>query len=199
MADFDIAMLGISQAEGGWSSDVDDAGGETIFGIARNFFPGWQGWTLVDQRKTKKEKEALLHVPAMYGMVMDFYRIHFWNRLRGDAIHDSLQDIAGELMDVGVNAGVHTAVTFLQRALNVLNRNETGIMKYNDLLVDGVLGNVTLETLNSYYYRGADEIALLYKVMNILQGMKYIESMEKNHRQEKYARGWFGRVNIAKG
>ncbi|GAJ23902.1 unnamed protein product, partial [marine sediment metagenome] len=41
-----------------------------------------------------------------------------------------------------------------------------------------------------------DDLSYLLKVMNILQGMHYIEYMRKSPTQEKYARGWLKRVKI---
>jgi len=37
---------------------------------------------------------------------------------------------------------------------------------------------------------------ILLKIMNVLQGMHYISYMNKSPVQEKYARGWFGRVSL---
>jgi len=37
---------------------------------------------------------------------------------------------------------------------------------------------------------------VLLKVMNIFQGMHYIEYMRKDPVQEKYARGWLKRVKL---
>jgi len=37
--------------EGGYSNDIDDAGGETYAGISRNNFPDWYGWTIIDDLK----------------------------------------------------------------------------------------------------------------------------------------------------
>jgi lysozyme family protein len=77
--------------------------------------------------------------------------------------------------------------------LNVLNRNQKN---YPDIVVDGVFGNNTLNTLKSYL--SVDDNSFLLKVMNILQGMHYIEYAKKSPVQEKYMRGWLERVVITK-
>lgn len=52
MADFDSAYAPLKQLEGGWCHNPDDKGGETYAGIARNFFPAWPGWAVVDAAKS---------------------------------------------------------------------------------------------------------------------------------------------------
>ena len=54
MAEFEQAYAPLRGFEGGWCNDVGDAGGETYGGIARNFFPHWQGWpSLMPQKITR--------------------------------------------------------------------------------------------------------------------------------------------------
>jgi len=62
--------------------------------------------------------------------------------------------------------------------------------------VDGAFGTNTLNALNSYL--AIDNNSFLLKIMNILQGMHYINYMNKSPVQEKYARGWLERVEITK-
>ena len=46
-------------------------------------------------------------------------------------------------------------------------------------------------------YLKKDKPDLLLKIMNVLQGMHYIEFMTKSPVQEKFARGWFKRVELS--
>ena len=39
----------VFKAEGFYSNDIDDSGGETLYGIARNKNPKWLGWKIVDE------------------------------------------------------------------------------------------------------------------------------------------------------
>jgi hypothetical protein len=47
-------------------------------------------------------------------------------------------------------------------------------------------------------YLKKDKPELLLKILNVFQGMHYIDFMTKSPIQEKYARGWFTRVEIEK-
>ena len=86
--------------------------------------------------------------------------------------------------------GVRRAVRFLQHALNQLNRNQ---QNYKDLVVDGWLGQGTMKVLKQYL-RLDRKSDLLLKMMNIQQGARYIEIMENDPTQERYARGWLKRA-----
>jgi lysozyme family protein len=192
VANFDKAYALTMGHEGGYAKDADDLGGETYRGIARKFNSGWAGWAKVDKAKRGRGFPASLdRDAALQADVAAFYKQHYWDKFQGDAIPS--QPIADELFDTGVNMGIARAVEFLQRALNVLNRNEK---LYADLVPDGLFGPNTLRAVRAYLK--ADKPELLLKILNVLQGMHYIDFMTKSPVQEKYARGWFKRVEIEK-
>ena len=95
------------------------------------------------------------------------------------------------MFDTGVNLGVKRAAKFLQRALNYLNRNED---LFPDLVDDGIIGNKTFSAMLRIATEKDGEVLL--KIMNVLQGMHYLDYMKKSPTQEKYARGWFKRVSL---
>jgi lysozyme family protein len=188
MANFDKALPQLLVVEGGYVNDPDDLGGETYKGIARRFNPTWSGWARVDAARSKAGFPAKLAKDSvLQSAVRDFYKQHYWDKFQGDAI--SVQAIADELFDSAVNLGVTRAVGFLQRALNVLNRNGTA---YADIVEDGAFGPASLQALASYLR--SDPPTYLLKVMGILQGAHYIDLMTRSPVQEKYARGWLQRV-----
>lgn len=192
MADFAKAYATTMGHEGGYAKDADDLGGETYRGIARKFNPGWAGWTKLDKaRRIRGFPASLDRDTALQADVRAFYKQHYWDKFQGDAIPS--QAIADELFDTGVNMGIPRAVEFLQRALNVLNRNEK---LYADLVADGLFGPKTLTVVRAYLK--TDKPELLLKIMNVLQGMYYIEFKTQSPIQEKYARGWFSRIEIEK-
>lgn len=192
MADFEEAYQITLGHEGGYDNDPDDAGGETYKGIARHYWPNWKGWRIVDAAKEETTFPGNLEkIGVLRDVVKEFYKEQFWNRFWGDDISDQL--IANEMFDTAVNMGVSKAVKFLQTGLNVLNRNGK---LYADIVDDGDFGTNTFNALNSYLVQ--EEADLLYKVINVLQGNHYIEYMKKSPIQEKYARGWFKRVNFVK-
>ena len=177
---FDITM----KHEGGYSNDPDDVGGETCRGISRRYNPSWPGWVIIDATKPN------INFKDLDVLVRDFYKAYYWDINRLDEITN--QDVANEIFDVGVNIGVVRAVKFLQKALNYLNRNEHS---YNDLVVDGKIGSATFKALK--YILNHHDVDILLKIMNVLQGMHYLNYMKKSPTQEKYARGWFSRVELA--
>jgi lysozyme family protein len=77
-------------------------------------------------------------------MVREFYRDVFWHPIAGDKLSEQSPAIAMKVFDVAVNVNHVRASEWLQTALNLLNRNQR---LYRDLLVDGDIGQKTLETL----------------------------------------------------
>ena len=191
MASFKEAFAETSAIEGGYVDHPDDRGGETYRGIARRFHPAWPGWDRIDAARDDPDFPAVLAGDeALGGMVADFYKQNFWNRLRGNQIPD--QAVAMELFDTAVNMGVGRAARFLQEALNMLNRNGRS---YEEIGVDGFIGKVTLATLEKLLAsdRGAGNLLAL---MNLLQGMHYIGILRGDTTQRAFVRGWLRRVEV---
>jgi len=192
MADFDAAFNETMSVEGTYSNDPVDPGGETYKGIARKKHSTWKGWDIVDELKGEPGfPKNLDGTKELQECVKDFYKIVFWDHLYGDAIPSD--EIGIELFDTAVNMGIHWASTFLQRTLNVLNRNEK---LYPDIIVDGAIGPGTIEALNTLLETDSPDLVLLW--LNVLQGARYIEIMEANPSLEKYARGWAKRISLSK-
>lgn len=185
MADFNTAF-GITMGhEGAWVDDKDDRGGETYRGIARNFWPKWEGWGIIDEKKHYTPfPNNLKGNSELDNFVKQFYKREFWNTAHLDDVHD--QDIANEIFDTAVNMGPKTARRMLQKALNLLNRNQKD---YRDLTVDGVIGPETLGALN-----GNRRPKNVLKALNGLQFMRYVKIVKRNPDQEKFFNGWLNRV-----
>ncbi|MBO9671975.1 MAG: hypothetical protein J7577_00915 [Sphingobacteriaceae bacterium] len=190
MASFDVAYKITLGHEGGYVNDPDDTGGETIFGVTRRDWPKSPIWPRVDL--LKKQYGLSKAIPIMnsdaqlLAWAKDLFKKNYWDVNNLDRV--SNQSIANEVFDTGVNMGIGTAARFLQRGLNATNRNQ---VLYKDVAVDGAIGNGTLAVLNSH-----PNTPLLYKVLNVLQGARYIDIMESNSKQEKFAVSWFSRVKI---
>lgn len=189
MADFLIAFKKTLGHEGGYSNDKDDPGGETYKGISRVFNPSWPGWVIVDNLRHAEGFPRNLDAHGeLQKHVEQFYKASVWDRFQGDRI--LVQGIADELFDTGTNLGLARAIEFLQECLNALNRNQ---QLYPDIPVDGQLGPRTLETLQlCLAHRSPD---LLLKAMNCLQGSYYLARMKQSPVKEKFALGWFNRVD----
>ena len=116
MADFKIAYKKTGGFEGGWNHVKGDRGGETYKGIARNFFPRWAGWKIVDSKKPLKHNQ-IIKDSMLDDLVSMFYKSEFWDVLDADKIED--QTIANTLYDFGVNAGYGRSIKNLQQTLKL--------------------------------------------------------------------------------
>jgi lysozyme family protein len=170
----EILIDELIQREGGYVDHPADRGGPTRFGItgavARQF--GWKG--------------AMRDLPR--AVAADIYRQLYWTRPRFDAIFERAPKIGAELFDTGANMGTKVAVGFLQRALNALNR---GARDYQDIAVDGQIGNATLGALDGFLKaRGFAGEAVLLKAVEALQGERYVRLAELRPDNEAFLYGW---------
>lgn len=187
MAIFSTAYTATMSHEGRYVDNPNDRGGATWKGVSRNNFPRWSGWSIIDSCKRQQGFPANLRDNAqLEQLVRAFYKMEFWSRLSLDQVVD--QRIANEMFDTAVNCGVGVAGNFLQRALNILNRSGKD---YANLTVDGQVGPKTVQVLNQHRRPGD-----VLKVLNILQGNKYIEICEARESQEEFASGWLSRVSL---
>lgn len=192
MADFAQAYAATMGIEGGYSDNPADSGGETWKGIARKAHPGWEGWARVDLLKTRPDFPSCLGQDrALEDMVQAFYRREFWDRFQGDRFPG--QALASEVFDTAINCGLGTAVTMLQRGLNVLNR---GGELYPDQPEDGAFGSRTLGGLIALA-RKPEDLDTLLTAVNVLQGAHYLDLAARREKDEAFVRGWLKRVNLA--
>jgi lysozyme family protein len=186
VANFDKIFKDIISIEGGYTNHPMDKGGPTKYGVTQEVARshGYHG--------------NMMEFPME--IAREIYRVDYFDRYNFDSIQNT--KIAGELFEFTVNTGRgKTAVKFLQRAYNVLNKNII-------LTEDGLLGPQTARVINSYkFYKS------LYKILNIFQGMYYISLAEHNstvksdlldhnathgsERNKTFIRGWIDkRVQI---
>lgn len=168
----------IIETEGGYINDPSDSGGETKYGV------------------TVKVARKFGYFDPMEDMprfiAFEVYSEKYWEAVRGDSLLSISEGLAREVCDTGVNMGPNRAITFLQRALNAFNmRGEI----YDDLVVDGKIGQKTILAVKSYL-KHRHEGALI-KALNCLQGAFYIELSERREKDEKFIYGWFrNRIKI---
>jgi len=185
MINFKTALKQVLSREGFYSNAAEDAGGETVWGIARNRHPDWNGWEMVDEWKLQPDFPNNMRESAtLKGMVEKFYWREFWGPLKCEQMPN--QELAEELFEQAVNIGLVTAIMNLQRALNVLNDQDQA------LTMDGVLGPVTLAAV--FHCANQGDNAELLKTLNCLQRYRYIEIVEHNPKKKKWFRGWLERA-----
>lgn len=187
MANFIESFNRTLQAEGGYSNLSSDRGGRTYKGISEKNFPDWEGWIIVNSHEPMKRGEVIIS-DQLNDMVRRFYEKNFWIPLRLTEIR--VQSVADELFDTAVNMGVGTAGKMLQRAMNLLNKNQKS---YSDLVVDGQVGSDTMYAVNTFTNLDVNVSSLL-KTLNGLQFMRYVDICEKDLSQEDNFIGWLKRV-----
>jgi len=190
MAVFYNAYVETMNHEGVYSNDTDDFGGETYKGISRTFNPSWAGWIIIDLKKGYIDFPNNIESNELEPYVKEFYKLKYWDKLNLDNM--KYQEVAEELFDTAVNMGVERSAKFFQETINLLNRNEKN---YSDISVDGELGRMSFNAFNLIQEK---DISTFLKIINVLQGSHYINQMRKNKSQEKFARGWFNRVEFIK-
>lgn len=81
MAAFLEAYKVVKFNEGGYRNVSWDKGGETYKGIARNYWPKWEGWKIVDAYKKKYgplKTNQIIKDPVLDGMVHKFFEVNFY-------------------------------------------------------------------------------------------------------------------------
>ena len=190
MADFKTAYAETMKVEGGYANNKADTGGETWKGVARNKNPNWPGWKIVDQLKKQPGFPNNLYKSAELQVhVLDIYKTNYWNPISLDKIQD--QRVAKELFDTGVNMGIGMAKIFFQRVLNVVNTSHRKEKFFPDLIVDGIIGT---STVNAFNILPAQQKTMVWKLLNCLQGSRYISICEANPSQEIFMTSWASRV-----
>lgn len=124
MANFNIAYERTAKFEGEYGNDPVDVGGETYAGISRRAHPKWDGWKIVDEMKKKSGfPKNLRNNTTLKNLVRNLYKANYWDTIWGDRI--VRQEVANEIYDFGVNAGVARSVKLQQRQFGM---KETGKM-----------------------------------------------------------------------
>lgn len=186
MAKFEIAESITGRNEGGYANDPADKGGETYAGVARNYWPNWQGWKIIDNIKfdlrvnsvvtASRINKAAKANSVLTGLISKFYKQNFWDVNKLDQIND--QQLANTVYDFGVNSGTGRAANFLQQSIN----SQVSL----DIIVDGNIGPVTISKANSV------DPALLHASFN-KRREDFYRSIAKGS-QAKFLSNWLSRL-----
>lgn len=171
---FDKAFEKTVGIEGGYSNNPKDTGGETMYGVTKRvaMANGYYGDMRSMPLSTAKQ----------------IYKNQYWDINKLDSVSKVSEEIAEEIFDTGVNMGVTVAGKFLQRALNVLNREGKD---FRDIAVDGAIGPMTVACLKEFIdHRKDDGVKVIMALLNAQQGVRYIEIAEKREANETFMYGW---------
>ena len=192
--------------EGIYSWYSNDNGGETIFGIARNFNSNWKGFQILDKIKEKlnlKDKD-LIDNPKNMKKIDQYIQnnlnnidikkllvktIQYYYDLFKKYKLEYFNELGVEIFDTGVNQGFKRAIITLQKTLNLLNRNQKD---FKDLVLDGIIGSKTINAYKILKNQGISDI--VKTVYKLYKGKFYIDLMEKNRAKYSIFRGWFRRI-----
>lgn len=172
---FDRLDAPTAAAEAGYVNNPNDAGGETNHGITiavarENGYAGRMIDMTAEQAKAIRRGKYFIR-SGVYLLAAVSERV------------------ATEVYDAGILSGPGAAATWLQRALNVLNR---GGKDYADIPVDGGVGPATVKALATYLKRnGSLAEPRLLKVLNCLQGAFFVSIGENRAANEAFENGWF--------
>ena len=151
------------KVEGGYSNDKYDAGGETKYGITEE-----------DARKYGYKGRMR---DLQLGIAKDIYNKNYYHKNGLDTLKSD--KIALSVCDFIVNSGRNG----IKNAQIALNR-----IAGANLEVDGIIGNKTLEALNT-----VDSEKFL-EVYHNLQRIYYRAKVEADRTQERFLTGWLNRV-----
>jgi lysozyme family protein len=113
---FNRCISVVLKNEGGYINHPNDPGGETNMGIARKFYPDLD----------------IKHLTS--NQAIEIYFRDYWSKMNLTGIFD--EKLVLHIFDMGVNAGIRTAIKMVQRIV--------------ETEADGIIGPVTTEMINMY-------------------------------------------------
>lgn len=164
MERFNKFLAYIFEVEGGFTDDENDRGGATNFGI------------------TEEEAREFGYTGDMQNLTKDFAKnIYLKKYYLGNKLNKITDDrVALSIFDWAVNSGRRG----IKKAQIVANKFGAS------LIVDGIIGNKTLEAINSI-----NPEAFL-KEYHEMQRTFYKNLAAKDSTQEDFLKGWLNRVEI---
>jgi hypothetical protein len=206
--EFDEGFKHISTAEGGYSWQPRDNGGETYAGITRKNWPKWKGWSFIDGRKrvgsgpeiisfnwtdtrgtgmapVKNRRQIARHTkyPQLDQAVKDFYKENYWDKKGFSSIKD--QNAANFCFDFCMNSGT-TGEKVINQSLKKLGATNLPNITFNSRTVTGL--NYLMEIYGPI------------KLVNdlIKYRIEYIEEISARKSQSGFRSHWVKRLKAFK-
>jgi lysozyme family protein len=138
MSDFFSAYKTVRANEGGYRNVSYDKGGETYKGVARNFWPNWAGWKIIDAYKEKHgpiKQDAVIHDAQLDTLVLKFFQDNFWSKNNLNYLKN--QSLATLGLDMVINHGrgpklINEAVSKIKTVPVTTSVNTDSIKVMND-------------------------------------------------------------------
>jgi lysozyme family protein len=144
----------ILRNEGGYVNHPNDPGGETNMGIAKKFYPD------LDIKNLTKNQ------------AIEIYYKDYWSKMNLLGIYD--ENLILQIFDMGVNAGIKTAIKIIQRIV--------------EAEVDGWIGDETTGLIN----KSEIDLVDLYKQ----ERKKYYFSLARRKPDlQVFLAGWLNRID----
>lgn len=163
----------IIEREGGYVNNPKDAGGPTKYGITER--------TARDHHYTGAMSDLPRDLAFKIYVNTYYYRPGFADVARYSP------ELAERMTDAGVVSGPRRPSEWLQRLLNVLNREQRS---YKDIKVDGAIGHNTLTALSAFMDGRKDGEEILLRGFNCLLGAHFIDCAEDRPANEEFIYGW---------
>lgn len=178
---FDEALKLVGLAEGGYTNDPDDNGGETICGIARKKNPDALIWEMVDTWKARgnTDPKTLTKLAKndtyFMNLVNAIYKGQYWDTCKCDLLPEIYRY---PMFSCAVNCGHSKAISLLQEAMGI---RADGI--FGDQTRQSVVIAPKAHTLERFYELWADY---------------YDRLVLKYPKNQKFLKGWKNRIEQVK-
>jgi lysozyme family protein len=173
---FEIAFERTRRFEGGWSDDPADRGGKTKYGITEAVWCKFGGNCAIEDITLNQAKDLYFEV-YWQGACLDIL-----------AVNGVPQDLLSEIFDGCVNHGVCSCIRRLQTAYNIVKVDGP------DLVVDGVIGRITLAALSGFCGVGRHYCDSLLAAIRFERAKLYTSLSIADPVQRKFIRGWMRRL-----
>jgi lysozyme family protein len=180
---FEKAWAKTGRAEGGYVNNPKDSGGPTNHGISEQVARA-HGY-LGDMRDLPRDR------------ALEIAKEQYWDIMRLDEVATLSGPVAEEMFDSGFLCGQATVVIWLQRLLNVANRQA---FDYPEVKADGLMGKLSIASMRAFLKkRGSNGEVVLFNSLNGLQSAFLTELAERRQKDEEFWFGWqLNRIDFLK-
>ena len=152
--------------------------GLTFWGMYQTAHPTLKIWNTINQYLKiepdfKKLGQALVNNNEIMKDVEDFYKIHFWDKMKLDLVTNEHKQL--ELLCFAYNVGIKPAIKVLQETLGIT--------------INGIIEQQTINSLNGF------NESLFDKLFDLEEKEYYDELIEDKTRFKIYKNGWHSRAD----